>query len=132
MIYYKKRRAYKYNLHSQFEYPTGILREQDFDSNFLKLAADGTLTIKRGYAWDGASGPAIDTKIFMVGSLVHDALYQLLRERVLPQSERKRADQILKEICLDSGMSRFRAWYVYHGVRLGGGSAAKPDLLKAE
>jgi len=52
----------------------------------LKADSDGGLLIKAGYSWDGPSGSAIDTKNFMQGSLVHDALYQLLRENILYES----------------------------------------------
>jgi len=131
MFYYKKRIRYKYNLHSDVTYQTDFSIEQDFDNRFLQLTSTGFLTIRKGYSWDGPSGPTIDTKNFMRGSLVHDALYQLMRENVLPQTARKRADEILRDICIDSGMSKFRASYVYFGVRLGGSFAAKPDLLSA-
>lgn len=130
-MFYKKRLRYKYNLHSEETYQTGFSIEQEFDNKFLKLTTDGFLTIRKGYSWDGPSGPTIDTKSFMKGSLVHDALYQLIREKALPQAARKRADVILKEICLDCDMSKFRASYVYLAVRLFGSFAAKPDLLSA-
>ena len=67
----------------------------------------------------------------MRGSLVHDALYQLLREKKIEQDQRLKADKILREICLDCGMSKIRAWWVFKGVRLGGASSAKPDILTA-
>ncbi len=64
-------------------------------------------------------------------TLVHDALYQLMREGVLPQHVRERADEILKEICIKDGMSKAHAWWVYQGVRIGGAISAMPDLLSA-
>ena len=131
MIKYKKRKRYKYNLHSNLEYNTKIKVSQAADLGLLAINVDGTLFIKKGYSWDGPSGPTIDTKSFMRGALIHDALYQLLREKVLPADLRKRSDEILKEVCLEDGMCRFRAWYVYHAVRLFGASSAKPDLLTA-
>lgn len=131
MIHFKRRRKYKYNLHSNVTYATDLKVAAPAKHSFLGIDENGLLTIKIGYAWDGPSGPAIDSKNFMRGSLIHDALYQLIRERILPPSTRKRADEILKEVCIQDGMSAFRAWYVYQGVRLGGASAAKPDLLSA-
>ena len=84
------------------------------------------LKIKNAYAWDGPSGPAIDTKSFMRGSLVHDALYQLMREKHLDRKLwRPYVDKLLRKICLEDGMSKFRAWYVYHGVRLFAASSTK-------
>ena len=67
----------------------------------------------------------------MQGSLVHDALYQLMRECVIEQSQRKIADEILRKICREDGMSKIRAWWVYQGVRIGGASSANPDMLTA-
>ena len=131
MIKYKKRRKYKYNLHSDFNYSTGIKVDIPKDLGYLKIDSDGELFIKAGYSWDGPSGPTIDTKNFMQGSLVHDALYQLMRERVIAQSKRKRADKILRIFCRQDGMSKIRAWWVYNGVRIGGARSAKPDLLTA-
>ncbi|MEZ9822922.1 DUF1353 domain-containing protein [Shewanella sp. 10N.286.45.A1] len=131
MINYKRRRKYKYNLHSVLTYATGLSVDDPVANRFIEIDESGLLTIKPGYAWDGPSSPAIDSKNFMQGSLIHDALYQLMREEILPQSARQRADEILREVCLQDGMSAFRAWYVYQGVRIGGGKSAKPDLLTA-
>ena len=64
----------------------------------------------------------------MRGSLVHDALYQLMRLSALDYKVyRKRADEILKEICLEDGMWSFRAWYVYQAVHLFAGGGAHPQ-----
>ncbi|MEO1255385.1 MAG: DUF1353 domain-containing protein [Bacteroidota bacterium] len=128
---YKRRLKYKYNLHSDLEYETGIQVENPSDIGLLEIKATGRLIIRKGYAWDGPSGPTRDTKNFMRGSLVHDALYQLLRERVLSQENRKKADEIMRTICREDGMSKFRSWYTYQGVRLFGASSAKPNLLNA-
>jgi hypothetical protein len=77
--------------------------------------------------WDGPSGPTIDSLTFMRGSLVHDALYQLMRENHLNHSEyREPADRVLQKICKEDGMWSLRAWWVYHGVRLFADPAADP------
>lgn len=99
-------------------------------TEYIELFPDGVLTIKSGYAWDGPSGPTRDTKSFMRGSLVHDALYQLMRNNLLPSSCRENADQELHRICREDGMNRFRAWYVLLGVRKGAGFAATPQAKK--
>jgi hypothetical protein len=64
----------------------------------------------------------------MRGSLVHDALYQLIRERRMKERYREHADLILRKICLEDGMNKFRAWYVYLGVRWGGAASAQPRM----
>lgn len=128
---YKKRKTYKYNLHANESYDTKIKVGIAQTKGILTITKTGKLTIKKGYAWDGPSGPTFDTKNFMRGSLIHDALYQLMREQVIPQDMRIKADEILREICLEDGMSEIRAWWVYQAVRTGGASSAKPDLLTA-
>ena len=105
-----------------------IETEEDIEMSFIVLTSDGKLTIKNRYAWDGPSGPTIDTKSFMRGSLVHDALYQLMRERKLDYLEhREYADNLLKKICLEDGMSKFRAWYVHKAVCKFGEKNARPS-----
>lgn len=131
MIYYKKRMRYKYNLHQTYEYEANIEVHEPCDLGYIKITAEGSLAISEGYAWDGPSGPTIDTKNFMRGSLVHDALYQLIREKKINENQRRRADEILREICLEDGMSKIRAWWVFWGVNLFGAAAAKPDMKSA-
>lgn len=131
IIYYKKKRIYKYTLHDGVEFETGIKSELSFDTQFLSIDEAGKLVIINGYSWDGPSGPTIDTKTFMRGSLIHDALYQLIREGVLPLTTRKQADKILRSTCIDDGMAMFRAWYVYRAVRMLGGRSVKSDLKRA-
>lgn len=123
------REGYKYQLAEDYQVIISIKPEKFILTEYIRLDIDGMLSICEGYAWDGPSGPAIDTKNFMRGSLVHDALYQLMRERHLdPETLRDDADRILRKICLEDGMTSLRAWWVYQGVRFGGGpSATEPD-----
>jgi hypothetical protein len=107
-----------------------ICPDEKIETDFVDLDTDGALMIKKGYAWDGPSGPTRDTKSFMRGSMVHDALYQLMRNNLLPSSCREDADQELHRICREDGMNRFRAWYVLLGVRKGAGFAANPKSRK--
>ncbi len=123
--YYRKLKRYKYQLVEPYNIEIGI-KGYAVDTFYLKLGADGKLEISKGYAWDGPSGPTIDTLDFMRGSLVHDALYQLICLKEIPPHYREYADLLLKKICLEDGMSSFRAGYVYLAVRLFGGASAKP------
>lgn len=81
---------------------------------------DNILTVYRGYAWDGPSGPTVDTSNFMRGSLVHDAMYQLMEEGVLHKRHKNYSDKALYDICRQDGMSWFRAMAVYWAVRVFG------------
>ena len=122
------REGYKYQLASSYSINVDIYPTRDIDTEFLSMELGSTtLSIRKGYAWDGPSWPAIDTKNFMRGSLVHDALYQLIREGLLSIEHRGTADSILRRICKEDGMSTIRAWWVFWGVRLGGGPAASAD-----
>jgi hypothetical protein len=82
------------------------------------------IMIYKGYEWDGPSGPTIDTDDFMDGSLVHDALYQLIREGELGMGSRKAADECLFQMCRADSMPLWRARYVYFFVRMFGKSSA--------
>ena len=114
----KYRAGYKYQLHEDFEIQVSIKPEKEEKDDYIILDTDGKLTIKKGYAWDGPIGPTIDTATFMRGALVHDALYQLMREERIDRSHREAADDELRKIILKDGMSRLRAWWVHRAVRL--------------
>lgn len=121
------RAGYKYQLAREYVAPIEIRPDRPIQTQYVWLSPSGTLTIKAGYAWDGPSGPAIDTRNFMRGSLIHDALYQLMRGKYLDHDTyREAADSILRRICIEDGMTWLRAWWVYHGVRVGAGPSADP------
>lgn len=123
---YRELRGYKYEVLQAEAFDTEI-KGYEIDTGYIALWPAGRLFAKQRYAWDGPSGPTFDTKTFMRGSLVHDALYQLMREGKLGRKHRKRADQLLREICLEDGMNKFRAWYVYQAVRIFGERTSKPS-----
>lgn len=129
-ISYKK--GYKYQLTADYETHIHIKPSEFIDTEYLSLTPEGKFTIKKGYAWDGPSGPTVDTLNFMRGSLVHDALYQLMREQHLDNDiHRVLADRLLQKMCKEDGMFSIRAWWVYQGVRLCGGPAADPANKKS-
>ena len=89
--------------------------------------SDYCLIIHKKYAWDGLSGPTIDTHSSMRGSLVHDALYQLMREKGLNcDKDRYMADNILYKFCRQDGMIWLYAILIYFGVRAFGRKYACP------
>lgn len=90
-------------------------------TEYIELRDDGSLVLRKGYAWDGPSGPTIDTASSMRGSAGHDALYQLISLHAIPASMRARADLDLRTWCIEDGMLPFRADYWYEGVRAFGG-----------
>ncbi len=127
------RDGYKYQLVEYYSVGVSIRPPAPVEHEYIRLLPDGTLTINKGYAWDGPSGPTFDTKNFMRGSLVHDALYQLIGEGLLPMSARAQADNELRRICLEDGMIAVRAWWVYQGVHwFGDTAAATPERAPIE
>ena len=130
MIKYKRRNIYKYTLYEDYHYALGIKFLQPIITKPIEINRKGIITIHKGYSWDGPSGPTIDTPNFMRGSLVHDALYQLMRAGLLSQSARELADKVLYSICREAGMSKLRALFVYYGVRFGGRSSTQ-DVFEA-
>jgi hypothetical protein len=129
----KFKKGYKYQLAQLYHCKVDIFPKEniDTDDRFVRLDKHGKLTIWPGYAWDGPSGPTVDTKNFMRGSLIHDALYQLMREGYLIAPVwREQADKELKKACLEDGMSRLRAWYVYRSVRKFAEKCAIPESRK--
>ena len=124
------RKGYKYQLACDYETLTDIKQIFTIRTEFIDLNEAGRLTIRSGYAWDGPSGPAIDTANTMRGSLVHDALYQLMRRDLLGRSYRHAVDKEFHRICREDGMSAFRAWYFLLGVDTFAAGAASADARK--
>ena len=112
---YRKLHGYKYLLEAlkSVDINTPVVARHKYFTIAMNF-----VVIHKGYAWDGPSGPTFDTPNFMLGSLVHDVFYQAMREGLLPASFRKTADLELRRICIEQGMSKFRAWYVYNAVRI--------------
>jgi len=128
---YTKRRLWKYKLHSEEVVQTTIKPDALIITEFIQLDYNGELKIFAGYCWDGPSGPVLHRPDNMRGTLVHDALYQLMRENHLPQSERQQADEMLRSICLEDGMSPFWANLFYNTVRKHGAKAAQSNVQEA-
>lgn len=119
----------KYQLAETYQIQTEI-RNIEISTRYITLRKGGLLTIYSGFCWDGPSGPTVDTKSFMRGSLVHDALYQLIRQERLPLVYKEYTDQLLHTICREDGMCRLRAWYVHRGVSKMAGFAVDPANKK--
>lgn len=126
MIKYK--RGYKYQLFEDYSIQTPFRPDTLLIVDFVSLDSSGLLTIYKGYAWDGPSGPTIDTKSFMRGSLVHDVLYQLMYNELLPYSVKGEVDDFLIVICDEDGMWQVRQAWVRKGVEIGGDP--RPSRIK--
>ncbi len=129
MIKYKK--GFKYQLNEEYTLQIMVYPyPYDIDLEYIGLTTSGELTIKKGYAWDGASGPTIDTANTIRGSLVHDALYELMRRECIPQKWREQADIILWKLIREDGMGSFRAYWWHREVKKWAAKAASPESRK--
>jgi len=129
--YIKYRAEYKYQLANAYKQRIPIRPKLNIETEFIDLDVEGNLFVKNGYAWDGPSGPVIDTEENMRASLVHDALYQLMRNKELSaRTHRKAADQLFKDMCKQDGVSSFRASVYYKALRKFGKPAASPQNKK--
>jgi hypothetical protein len=106
----------KYQLAEDEVFETGLVG-YGTETKFILLTDTGRMIVKEDYAWDGASGPTIDTKNTMRGALGHDALYQLIRQGYLPMHLRDVADNLLQKWCIEDSewkwlaAIRFRGWH---------------------
>ena len=118
MKYSKYKYKFKVEENFSIELPFKI---PDFVHSYASLK-DGILSVKRGYAWDGASGPIINTRDTLVASLVHDVLYQAMRLNLIKSSKdnRKIADKNFFEILKMNGVNSIRRKVWYFAVKLFG------------
>jgi len=112
-IYYKS--GYKYQLQARANLKIKLTLLRPIDILFVTYE-NGILSALPGYAWDGPSGPTVDTKSFMRGSLFHDVLYQLMKEGYLSWGYQEYADDLLKDISKTDKMFFRRRAYVWLGV----------------
>jgi len=126
----KYRSGYKYQLAETATYLTRMRPPETISTDYALLNTHGKLTIHKGYAWDGASGPTWDTDATMAPSLVHDALYQLLREGWLDPEDRLAADEELEAMLEERGVWWWRRRLWFRALRGFGSSAADPESVK--
>ena len=98
------------------------------DHEFIVLG-NGEISVDSQYAWNGASFILFywfgTPKKWMVPSLIHDALYQLMRESKLGGSYRKTVDGIFYRLLRERGVSWPVATVAYYCVRIGGNYAMR-------
>ena len=116
---------YKFKVEENFSIELPI-RIADFEHQYASLK-DGVLEIKKGYAWDGAPGPIINTQDTLVASLVHDVLYQAMKLNLIKSNSenKKTADKIFFEILKMHGVNAIRRKVWYFAVRLFGKKSTK-------
>lgn len=121
----------KYQLAEDYEVQTPVVGEA-IDDPLFTLYRDGFLRVRKGFAWDGASGPTFDTKASMSASLVHDVFCILMRDgRISYDRWQDAINLFFEEMCVKAGMWRWRARLWHAGVEFGdaGNPDAGPDRI---
>ena len=103
----------------------------DIETDYCKLTPDGLLIIAWKWAWDGASG-GLDTKRTIRGSAGHDVFYKLMRQELLPRSERKNVDRSLRNTMLEDNAWVSRAWAWFKALSWFGKKNTHPDNKSRE
>lgn len=117
--------GYGYVLHKDEVFKTNIIG-YSIQTDFFKLTLVGVLTIKAGYAWNGANCFP-DIPSVLRGSLAHDCGYQMINEGLLPLLERVYVDQLLYDCCLEDGMPESIADIILDAVETFGSYYADPS-----
>ncbi len=131
--------------------PGGITIDLDGESEkkYYLLEPEGMLRLIKGYRWDGPTPPGKMSKphdyktVVMRSSMVHDAIYDLMRMGRIPRDTRllssfgagfqnqRVADNAFYSICFSddpSQVARCLGWWV--GIRLGGAYNTHHDLAE--
>jgi hypothetical protein len=118
----------KKDLSILIDYELGFYDFFDQSGNLRMSFVGKYIIIRKGYAWDGSSpkvcifGKFIGTPDFketMVGTCVHDALYQFLHTPCL-KLKRLECDNLFEEILLDQGFGKMSYVYSYSVKLLAG------------
>lgn len=109
--------GYKFQLSADYVVMTSVSPRKVVRSPYLRLEPTGCLTIMNGYAWDGATW-APDLRSVVRASLVHDALYQLMRSGKINRLWKDTVDNDFLRIMREDGAGWLARIY-YRGMRLG-------------
>jgi hypothetical protein len=96
--------------------------ELDDRFRFQSDEAGQIIEVEKGFHTDFASVPRLPVVFLLTGdtarkaAVIHDKLY---KSKMLP---RALADKVLLEACAVTGISAWRRWLIYAGVRVGGAS----------
>ncbi len=135
---YSHTKHYKYKLEETEKRQT-VITSYDFDNRYFAMLNDGQFFVKKGYAWDGSSIPLKKLwrffslglynpdKYCKVASLLHDALCQAMRVKLLPKTCKPVADWLYRTMCIEGGMSKRQAKMRYKALRKFGDAGITPE-----
>ncbi len=110
-LLYKK--GYKYQVYEDYLCRTHlrpISGRAYVATEYLHLDNAGNLIIRKGYAWDGDSGPAVDAPASRRASLEHDAKCQLMRLCLASDSYEKTAHGEYEDRIIEDGGWFMQKW----------------------
>lgn len=114
---YKKTERYRYKLAEDEVVTLPVDLNCQFKHEYFEY--DGIkLVIKKGYAWDGVTGPVFQSKSTKIPSLVHDVLKQAESLYLIPETRRKDIDECYRYFGKKSGMNIFRRNLHYRVIRV--------------
>jgi hypothetical protein len=115
----KDSKKYKYELLKDYFYKCDFLAQLPDFCHLYFVKVDSTLIVRNGYQWDGPSGPTIDDDTNIRASLIHDALYQSMRTRLIAKTFKFRRviDKIFSAILKEDGMGFIRRTCYFYSVR---------------
>lgn len=130
-ILFNTNKKYRHQLDEEFELDLCQKFSNGSHFNgFVTLTEEGILTLSKGYAWDGVSFPKLDIDSCknLRASVVHDALYQLIRndDEFRTKENKKIADKILRELLILDGFSKIAAWSLWIAVSAFGKPGTEP------
>ena len=129
-LYFK--RGYKYVTSRDYHIQLDIIPFELIKLPYITMDMMGKTLIRAGYPWNGASGPTWDTLNSMIGSLVHDVIYQLIRLGLIDKKYKKYGDDVLHDLCTDDGMFAKRADYWRWAVLKFGAGSTRPSAEPKE
>ena len=121
-VYYKD--GYKNQLTRPLRLQTSLRPRTEINLDYIYMDSKGQMTLMKGYAWNGASGPTYDTSSVYRGSGGHDAEYTLIQLGYFPKSDRKKADNDLNRWLTEDKMWWWRRKYWIYLLRKTGWVAA--------
>lgn len=139
-LYFKRGLKYQttrdFNIKLSLPLPDGTIQTvipyAPVKCDYFSLDMQGNAVIYKKYGWNGASGPTYDTLNSMIGSLVHDFGYQLIRLGLIDPKYKELFDQMLHDLCIEDGMWEWRADYWQWAVLNFGAGSCRPSAEPQE
>jgi len=118
-VKYKKARRWRYKLERDKHFYLPGLYNFEIDDLVGAQALD-TMThvfVRKGYAWDGATGPVFQTDTTKRASLEHDVALQAIELGLISDECLEVFDKHYRYVAINEGMFKPRAYLHYFAMR---------------